>query len=164
VTDNDGLIGDYGLNNFYLYRFNNQKRFMFVGWDKSEAFKGGFDAGIFRNMTNVPLSEQNRLMTRILSYPDLYDLYLDSLIECARSAGEAETGTTNGPGWLERELQREYGQIREAALADPVKPYTNDEFEHAVSDLGVFARHRGEFVTREVGHARAQRPATVGRR
>jgi CotH kinase protein len=164
VTDNDGLIGDYGINNFYLYRFNNQKRFMFVGWDKSEAFKGGFDAGIFRNMTDVPPSEQNRLMTRILSYRDLYDLYLDSLLECARSAGEPENGTANGPGWLEREIQREYGQIREAALTDPVKPYTNDEFEQAVSDLGVFARHRGDHVTREVGHARAQRPTSAGRR
>ena len=164
LTDDDGLIGNWGLNNFYLYRFNNQKLFTFVAWDKSEAFKGGFASSIFHNITDVPTAQQNRLMTRILSYPDLYDLYLDTLLECARSAAEPPAGTINGAGWLEREVQREYEQIREAALADPVKPFTNEDFERAVEDIGVFARHRSDSVTTEVGRARSQRPAPAHRR
>ena len=95
-------------------------------------------------------------MTRALSYPDLYDAYLDALLDCVRSAGEQATGATGGPGWLEREVQREYEQIRDAARADPTKPFANDEFERAASDLGVFARHRGDFVAAAVSAARAR--------
>jgi hypothetical protein len=164
VTDDDGLVGSWGMNNFYLYRFDNQKRFSFIGWDKSEAFKGGFNASIFRNMADVPIAQRNRLMTRILSDPDLYTIYLDTLNECVRSAGEPASGQTGGPGWLQREIQREYEQIREAALADPVKPFTNDEFERAVNDMGVFARHRGNAVTAEINRSRPPRPTSTDRR
>lgn len=157
VGDNDGFLGDWGMNNFYLYRFENEELFTFIAWDKSEAFKGGVEYGIFHNITGVPDAERNRLMTRVLSYPDLYDLYLDTLLECVRSAGDPENGSIGGPGWLEREIQRVYEQIRNAALADPAKTFTNDDFERAVDDLRVFARQRGDFVAREVAQARAPR-------
>jgi hypothetical protein len=42
------------------------------------------------------------------------------------------------------------------AIADPQKTFTNDEFEQAIADLGTFARHRGESVTRQVSAARQQ--------
>ena len=128
VADNDGVLGDYGMNNFYFYGFENKTLFTFIAWDKSEAFKGGAEYGIFHNITDVPSWLQNRLMARAISYPDLYELYLDTLLECARSASEPAPGSTGGPGWLEREIQREYEQIRDAALADPVKPFSNDDF------------------------------------
>jgi hypothetical protein len=59
-------------------------------------------------------------------------------------------------GWLEREVEREYQQIRDAALSDPEKPDSSEAFEQAVSELGAFARHRGAFVTNEVNAARGQ--------
>jgi len=158
VADNDGFLSDWGgMNNFYFYRFQNKKLFTFIAWDKSEAFKGGYEHSILHNITDGPNANKNRLMTRALSYPDLYGAYLDALLDCARSAAEQATGVTNGPGWLEREIQREYEQIRDAARSDPQKLFTNDEFEQAVSDLSVFARRRGDFVTSAVGAARAQR-------
>ena len=43
-----------------------------------------------------------------------------------------------------------YTQIRDAALADPVKPFTNDEFEQTVAELIDFARKRPAFVIQEV--------------
>ena len=157
VADNDGFLSDYGgMNNYYFYRFQDKKLFTFIAWDKSEAFKSGYKYSILHNITNGPHANQNRLMTRALSYPDLYNAYLDALLDCVRSAAEQAVGVTNGPGWLEREVQREYEQIRDAARADPTKPFTNDEFEDAVSDLAVFARHRGDFVTAAVSAARAR--------
>jgi hypothetical protein len=117
VADNDGMLGDYGMNNFYAYRFDNTKRFTFIPWDKSEAFKNGFDYGIFHNISDVPSLQQNRLMTRILRYPDLAELYLEILLEGAQSIDD-RTGSQDGRGWLEREIEREYGQIRDAVLDD----------------------------------------------
>ena len=157
VADSDGFLSDYGgMNNYYLYQFQNSKLFTLIAWDKSEAFKGGYESSIFRNITDGRYAGQNRLLMRALSYPDLYDAYLDALLDCVRSAGEPAPGSTNGPGWLEREVQREYEQIRDAARADPTKPFTNDDFERAASELGIFARHRGGFVAAAVSAARAR--------
>ena len=156
VGDNDGILGDFGMNNFYFYRFDNTKLFTFIPWDKSEAFKNGVESGIFHNISDVPSSAQNRLMTRVLSYPDLYDLYLENLLEGVQSI-EDRMGSPDERGWLDREIQREYEQIRDAALTDAFKPFTNDEFERAVDSLREFALRRGDFVRGEVARVRAVR-------
>jgi len=75
------------------------------------------------------------------------------VLEVVRSAYDVE-GSADGRGWLEREIEREYQQIRDAARADPEKTFTNDDFERAVDDLRAFARQRGDFVMREVNAAR----------
>jgi spore coat protein H len=154
LVDNDGFVGDWGMNNFYFYQFQNKNLFTFIAWDKSEAFKSGFDYNIFHNVVGVPDPQKNRLLARALALPDIYTAYLDTLLECVASAGETLPDAPDGPGWLEREVQREYQQIRDAAIADPQKAFTNDEFEKAIADLGTFARHRGESVTQQVGAAR----------
>ena len=146
IGDYDGFIGNYGINNFYVYRFNNQKRFQMIPWDKSEAFKAGPESSIFHNLNDVPEAQRNRLFTRILSYPELYALYLDTLTQIANSAAEGN--------WLENEIQREYQQVRDAARADTSKPYTNDDFENAVQGLLTFARNRSAQVLGQVAAAR----------
>ncbi len=153
VTDYDGFNGNWGMNNFYFYRYDNQKKFAFIPWDKSQAFLGGYTLSIWKNITDVPSVQRNRLMARVLSYPDLYNYYLDTVIECANSA-EDTTGSTDGKGWLEREIRREYDQIHEAALADPDKPFSNAAFEQAINDLFIFSHERGERVRREVADSR----------
>ena len=152
VGDYDGFIGNYGINNFYFYRFDNQKLFQFIPWDKSEAFKAGPTSSVFHNISDVPDSVKNRLMTRVLSYPDLYNQFLDLLIGCAQSASELTAGDARG--WLEREVQKEYDQIRDAARADTEKPYSNDSFEAEIQSLLDFARRRSSIVTEEVNGAR----------
>ena len=59
-------------------------------------------------------------------------------------------------GWLAREIEFEYAQVREASLADPVKPFTNAQFEADVDALRAFASARGAFVMDEVTTGRAQ--------
>ena len=78
-------MGNYGINNFYLYRFDNQKKFQFIPWDKSEAFKEATDSSIVHNLTDVPEAQRNRLMTKVLSYSDRSNQYLDVLAEVLRS-------------------------------------------------------------------------------
>jgi hypothetical protein len=85
--------------------------------------------------------------------PDPHEaLHLDTLVECAAIAEEREGET--GPGWLSREIERVYEQIHGAALADPFKPFTNGQFEQAVSDLRTFARYRAASVLRQVSDVR----------
>jgi spore coat protein CotH len=155
MADFDGFAGEYGANNFYLYRFAGSSRFTLIPWDKSHAFSH-VDYGIFHNLTDVPLESRNRLMARALTYPDLYDRYLDALLECAAIAEERQGET--GPGWLSREIDRVHEQIREAALADSFKPFTNEQFEQAVSDLRTFARYRAASVLRQVNDVRPPPP------
>jgi spore coat protein CotH len=156
LGDGDGFLGNWGMNNFYFYRFTNTNRFAFIAWDKSNAFLDGWAYSIWRNITDNDATIRNRLMTRALSYPDLKQLYLDDLVEAVNSAAQLEEGRTGGLGWLEREIEKEYAQIRDAALADPDKPFSNEQFEGAVNDLRTFSHKRGEFVTAQVAAARAQ--------
>jgi CotH kinase protein len=161
LADTDDFLGYAGMANFYFYRFQNTKLFTFIPFDKSNAFSDS-RYSIWHNITDVPTSQQNRLMARALSQRDLYDLYLDTLMECVRSASEA--GSTDTRGWLEREVEREYTQVRDAALSDPSKPFTNDQFENAINDLRFFARSRGDRVTAEVNTARASTTGVRRRR
>jgi spore coat protein H len=155
VADYDGFLGDYGINNFYFYRFADKKRFTFIAWDKSQAFSSP-TYSIWHNINAVGASRVNHLMAQTLASRDLFDYYLEALMDCVRSAGELAAGSTDTRGWLEREIETEYQQIRDATLTDPEKTFTNDAFERAVDDLRTFARQRGTFVTSEVSAARAQ--------
>lgn len=152
LADTDGFLGDWGMNNFYLYRPPDRHRFTIVPWDKSHAFVAAPDLTVWHNITDVPAASRNRLMTRLLEQPDLRTLYLDTLVEAARSASEAVA--PGGAGWLERELNRQLLQIREAALADPLSPFTPDEFVAAVDALRTFIRQRPGLVLAEVARTR----------
>ena len=156
LAEEDGLTGDYGPNNFYLYRFVNSTLFTFLPWDKSNTF-WATDFSIFRNITDGPADRRNRLVLRALQEPDLLQLYLDTVLEAADSASAGATppvrDTAGSPGWLEAEMNREYDQIHAAALADTLD-FTNAEFEQAIIDLKAFARDRGDVVRAQVAAAR----------
>jgi len=156
LGDDDGFLGNWGMNNFYTYRFDNTTRFTIIPWDKSDAFLAGYTPSIWHNITDVPPAQRNRLMARALGHDDLYASYLDALTKCVQLADERLTEDPGGPGWLEREVRREYVQIRDAARNDEVKPFTNDQFEQSVADLLEFARQRGAFVSAEIARARVR--------
>jgi hypothetical protein len=44
--------------------------------------------------------------------------------------------------WMLEEVWRESSLIRDAALADPLKNSTNEEFDEAVRQLAVYAQQR----------------------
>jgi len=159
LADSDGFNGNWGMNNFYMYRYQNQNLHKLIPWDKSEAFKDGPTYPIFHNIYDVPESNRNRLMMRVLNDSQLRTLFLDALAECARSAAELvvetpETTPSDARGWLEREVEREYQQIRDATLADTTKTFSNADFEAAIEAMRTFARERSTFVTSEVAKAR----------
>jgi hypothetical protein len=156
VADNDGFLGNYGMNNYYLYRLAGNNLFHFVDWDKSEAFKDTPDYWIWHNHLDAPDTIRNRLWTRVMSYPDLKSYFLDTLLQCADMATEIPAGSApdDTRGWMERELDREFVLINAAVQADPTKPFSNDQFQAAVDFIRQFIQQRPTFVRTQVNESR----------
>lgn len=156
LADSDGFIGNWGMNNFYMYRLAGNNVFHFIAWDKSQTFSDVGTYPIWHNITDVPESQKNRLLNRALSYTDLRNQYLDALLEFAASAAQvpADAAPDDPSGWLEREIDREYRQIFEGVRADTQKPYTNEEFDESVRLMKLFARERGRAIRDQVAASR----------
>src|SRR6478672_1122432 len=152
MGDEDGFLGNWGMNNFDVYQLQNSTVHVIIPWDKSEATRSGPTYSIFHNLNDVPSSQQNRLMARIMGLIDLRNQYFDALVQTADLASELVSG--DGRGWMEREVERENTQIQDAVLADTTKPYSNDQYRAATDDLRRFARERADFVRTEVATAR----------
>jgi spore coat protein CotH len=147
IAEPDGLLTGNGMNNHYLYRSGPSAPHRYVPWDASLALAAA----------DYPVHAwhaENVLMRRAMAVPSLSQRYRDTLIEAAdlfnRPDGEAAPG---GPaaGWLEREAARLLDLIRPVVQADPVKPFTNAEFDAAASEVLSFARARGGFVRQQAG-------------
>jgi len=153
LAEQDGVIGAIGLNNFYLYRFEKKNLSQFIAWDKDLAFFADPWEPIWRFITDVPPEKENRLMRRALKIPELKAVYLSTLARCATVAG-------GDGGFLLREVEREYQQIRQAAREDRNKQCydaqgrfglcSNEAFEEAFELLRDFARQRGKMVLDQV--------------
>jgi hypothetical protein len=120
------------VNNFYLYQYKNQRRFVFVPWDKDTAFSTDHVAVYERVETNV-------LARRLLLDSSARQTYTAAL-------RRAVTSYVND-GWLGPRLEQGYVQIRAAALADPHKLWTNAELEQAVPGLrGLIAARQADVL------------------
>jgi spore coat protein CotH len=131
----DGVLGYAGMNNFYLYRPGSSPQARLFPWDADHTF----------HAADYPLLSgafENVLMRRMLEDPVLRARFFQLVTEAAGVAAEGD--------WLIRELTIVYQQIREAAVADPLKPYTDTELDAAFAELLSFARSRPAFVLQEV--------------
>ena len=159
LSDQDGFNGDYGMNNFYFYRKHNSNKFLWIPWDKSEAFKNGPEQTIWHNFLDGVPDRRNRLSGRAMTSPDLQTKYLDLLIEVANSLSQPDPANpADKRGWMEREIDREYAQIKDLVYTDAEKPFSNDQFEEEVAKLKTFARTRPDYVINAVAKYRKSRP------
>jgi hypothetical protein len=138
TSDIDGFLGDWGPNNFYVYRFEGGSLWAFIPWDKDSTFYDVNDA-LYRGF------ERTVLGRRILADPALRRTYLESVIDCAMTMAQpASSGSAQS--WFEAEFLRERAQILEAAYADPYKQYPNERLEDAHQKLLEFVRNRSAVV------------------
>jgi CotH protein len=159
LSEPDGLLGGLGMNNFYLYRFEESSRFAMIPWDQDLAFEWLETPPPWHNFEN------NVLATKIWAEPQLRDAYLQRLLDVAAVIGPplgsspVQAGSTRQCpalrgtppcGWLETEIVRQYAQIRDAALDDPRTPHSDEAFEEAIEFLKRFARERGAIVRADV--------------
>ena len=141
VADADGLLGNWGMNNFYLYRFEGSTRHQLIPWDKDSSFRS-ITYDIWDKI------DTNVLVRRAMKESGLRGAYAAALQRCAEIAMRTDS---TGQGWLERQVTFMANQIREAAAADPAKPYSNAQVQAAFEGMLEFARQRPLFVLRELG-------------
>ena len=139
LSEHDGLLGYAGVNNLYLYRPDGATQHRVVPWDRDNAFENA-ESSIFGR------AEENALIRRALSFPDLLAVYLDALERTARAAAEGN--------WLENELRASAAITLEAAADDPNTPYAAQAQQEAVAQLIDFARRRPGIVLQQVAAAR----------
>lgn len=139
VSDDDGWLGFWGMNNLFLYKNQGGSRFNLVAWDKDYTFWRPTN-DIFQRVDNSVLAR------RALTLPDVRQAYLDTLSAAADSASEGQEGGDTSTGWLAREVERLYGLIRPVSQQDSNKPYSDAEFEAGVNGLRAFAVRRSTFV------------------
>ena len=157
LAEEDGLTGDYGPNNFYFYRFVNKNLYMFLPWDKSNTFWESPSYSIFRNITSGDESKRNRLVLRALNDPELRELWLNTILECADSIMQPASAASK-TAWLESEVTRMADQIRAADYADPSRElYTNADFDDSIRFLTTWAQTRSDSVRAQVAADRAAR-------
>jgi hypothetical protein len=146
LSEQDGILGDFGLNNFLIYRAPGSNQFKFIPWDKSQTFFA-LDRSVYQNV------EPNVMMRRLLSVPSMNAAFVDVLLNSVAAAGGAG-------GWLAQEITKEYTLIRTAALEDPykqcyggtqsIRPCSNEEFEAEAAYLMRFAEQRPAVVMRQL--------------
>jgi len=138
ISDIDGFLGDWGPNNFYLYRFDGGTLAAIIPWDKDSTFYDLLD-DIYKGFDRSVLGQ------RILALPALRRYYLESLLGCAASVVEPDA-PDSPVSWFEAELLRQRAQILEAARADGNKPYTSERVDEAHQEMLEFVRNRSAFV------------------
>ncbi len=163
MAEVDGFLGDLGMANMYWYRFQGKNLFRFIVWDKDNTFSSG---------TRDPLRNtgENVLARRLLAIPALRSFFLSELVRAATLA--------EGPGgWLDQEIDRVAGLVRQPLLDDPnkqcpvadfqpgtaLRPCTNADFEAGIQRLHDFARARADFVYNAALAAGYLPPATAPR-
>jgi len=156
MADWDGVLGELGSTNFYLYRRKADGRGVFVVWDKEATFTS-WEYSIWKN------TERNALMQRALSVPEFRTHYLETLAEAAHIAG-------GKGGWLDRETTRITEQVRPAVLDDPVRVCWVEEnidfcplasVEASFDWVKFFAQERGPWVESELRTAGFQLPLSL---
>ncbi len=137
VAENDGFLGQQGVNNFYLYQYGGQRRFVFLPWDKDTSFQATSQPVFLRVETNV-------LARRLLLDPAMQQIYVSALRRAATSFVNER--------WLTPRLEAAYTQIREAVLTDPHKPFTNELFELGVGGVrGIIAAREADVLAQTGG-------------
>jgi hypothetical protein len=141
LTEIDGILGDWGMNNFYLYGFHNSTRHVVLPWDKDESFSD-IGASIWQN------ANQNVIFSRAMESPELKALFLDVLDDCAQRVAADD--------WLLNQINASVALITDAAHADPLKSFSNDDYDAGIEFLRQFALQRPQLV---LGQTAAERGA-----
>lgn len=142
LSEFDGFLGVDGMNNFFLYRPEGSTVHRLIPWDKDSAFNDSRSSVLAR-------VDENVLFRSVLSFPDLFALYLDTLAECAAVALDGE--------WMLAEADRLAALAIEPAESDPRKPHSNEEVRETMERVRQFVRERPAFVLEEVARLRAAR-------
>ena len=141
LAENDGFLGEFGVNNFYLYRLEHSEQHVFIAWDDDLAFK----EPVYDVFSGV---RGNALASKLLENRDYFALYVATLQEAVDSADRRTDGSQIGA--LEEEIRRQIGVINESMIEDPLKPWTETDYTTGRDLMIQFASKRVRYVSCEV--------------
>jgi spore coat protein CotH len=137
LSETDGFLGKFGMNNFYLYRLENRDIHTLIMWDADNTFYSA----------ELPTNDWGAgtvLMDKLMSVPEYAALYQ---AEMARAADLAEAD-----GWLDTEIIRQVQRIDTAMKEDTAKPHSNESYAGAAGAMLGYARARVAFVRCELAN------------
>lgn len=138
LAEYDGWAGNWGMNNFYLYRPPAGTGHQVLPWDRDHAMIGQIDSSIFLHL------DLSILPMQLLTFSDLKSRYLEMLEKCASMATEN--------GWFETAVAQSSALITDAVHEDTFKQVFEDKtFESEVAFLKEFAASRPAYVVQAVG-------------
>jgi len=135
LAETDGFVGAFGMNNFYLYRLENQNLHTLIMWDADNTFYSP-------ELATNDWGAGTVLMDKLMSLPEYDAMYK---AELARAIELAEANN-----WLDTEIIRQVQRIETAMREDPAKPYSQSVYEGASGTMLSFARARVAFVRCEL--------------
>jgi spore coat protein CotH len=135
IAENDGIVGFEGMNNFYLYQYAGQNRFVFIPWDKDTTFVASSQPILNRMETNV-------LTRRLMADPEQQAAYKQAVKRVVQASVNARV--------LGAKAEQLYRLIREAALLDTKKPASNEAFEGGIEALKAIIAGREADVNSQV--------------
>jgi spore coat protein CotH len=132
IAEQDGFVGLEGMNNFYVYQYTGQTKFVFIPWDQDTSYVSATWPVLQRVDTNV-------LTRKLLADPAKKQFYLDQI--------KAAAARAVNPSFLNPKIELYYGVMRNAVLMDTKKPWTNEQFEGGVEGMkGIIAARPGDIA------------------
>ncbi len=149
LANMDGFASGIGMNNVYLHRPAAtpdlpSPLLTALPWDKDSTFSW-YDMPIHFDFSSSPL------LRRLMEDPIIASRYLDWVEAVANTAGGED-------GWLRYTFENAATLIRDAAQADPNKPFSNAEFDFGLEETRSFIRERHLQVRRQLEEWRPAPP------
>jgi hypothetical protein len=135
LAETDGFLGDVGTNNFYLYRVKRDGLWRLIAWDKN-ATLAWYECPPGWRVNSSAVTR------RLFADPRVRARFVEILREVAGS-GEM----------LESVAADVWERIRDAALGDSKKPYSNEVLEQSVADTLFFLKVRREAAAQALDEA-----------
>ena len=130
LGETDGFLGAFGMNNFYIYRLENQVQHVLIAWDTDNTFWGpAFPV--------LPPTD-HVLMQALMRIPEYEALWYQELAR-ANETAEAD-------GWLNAEIVRQLQMIDTAMKEDVFKPYSNNAHDGVAAAMRSFAGDRIKYI------------------
>jgi hypothetical protein len=158
LAELDGMFGGVdGINNFFLYQYNNTSFYQVLTWDKDLTF---WDASrnIFYGM------DVNHITARLMMIPEYQAVYLAAESKAISLFGGAG-------GWADQEITREYNLINDTAALDVNKqciqsngglaPCGYAEFQAEVTRIHAFTGQRSDSVNSQLALLNYQAPPSM---
>ncbi|HBY61270.1 MAG TPA: hypothetical protein DEH78_15730 [Solibacterales bacterium] len=156
LSEYDGFLSEFGVNNLYFYRYDKKKLGMFIPKDRDNTFNGA-------DFPMLKYAGDNALVKRALAVPELRKHFTEEMMRVASICG--------GPGgWMDQEMDRIYAIIQEDVRKDSKKECddrqcpvedSNKVFDRFMDFIKEFPKNRRAFVVKELKEAGYPLPSEV---